>query len=285
MTTTTLQTPTQQGVSVDQPRARFGDLIAAEWIKLWSLRSTAWAFLVTAVVVVGLSLNGAYADYSNYPYYGAGIRANFVPYWAISDAFNNGSAYLLIIAAGAIGANMIVSEYGTRQIRTTFAAVPARRSLMAAKVVVATVVFLVFGAVLAAVSFWSTQAVLHGRHAGLSIGYPGALRVVIASALLAPLAALIGMAVGAVIRHTATTMVGLIVLNIVVPALLMDQRRLPAAVDEALPMTAWDRLSAIGNDTGPGPITTTVGHAWTVYAVWAVIAVIVTIVVADRRDV
>jgi ABC-type transport system involved in multi-copper enzyme maturation permease subunit len=285
MTTTALEMPTRRDAAVTDPRVRFGDLIAAEWIKLWSVRSTGWAFVATALIVIGLNLDGAYADYHNYPHYNAGIKANFVPYWAIGDAFNNGAAYLLMIAAGAIGANMIVSEYSTRLIRTTFAAVPARRSVMAAKVTVAAAVFVAFGALVASVSFWLSQAILSGRHAGVSITYPGALRVVIASALLAPVAALVGMAVGAVIRHTATTMVGLIVLNVVLPELLVDQRRVSAAIDEALPYTPWYRLSAVGDDAGPGPISTTITHSWIVYAVWSVVAVIGAIVVADRRDV
>lgn len=285
MTTTAVAPPIRQGAPVHEMRVRFRDLVASEWIKLWSLRSTLWAFLVTAFIVIGVNLDGAYGDYVNYPYYGTGIRANFVPYWAIRDGFNNGAAFLLVIGAGAIGANMIVSEYGTRLIRTTFAAVPARRSVMAAKATVAAAVFLVFGAIVAFASFWLSQAILSGRHVGVSITYPGAVRVVIASALLAPTAALIGMAVGAVIRHTATTMVGLIVLNIVLPALLQDVRRLSAAIDEALPYTAWQRLSAVGGDPGPGPITMTVAHSWVVYAVWSFVAVIVTIVVTDRRDV
>jgi hypothetical protein len=156
---------------------------------------------------------------------------------------------------------------------------------MAAKLTLATAVFVAFGALVASVSFWLTQLMLSGRHVGLSIAYPGALRVVIASALLAPIAGLIGMGIGAAVRHTATTMVGLIVLNVVLPALLVDQRRVSAAIDEALPYTAWERLSAIGDDYGPGPITTTVTHAWIVYAVWSIVAVLVAIVVVDRRDV
>jgi ABC-2 type transport system permease protein len=284
MTTTALPM-TRRDAPVADPRTRFRDLIAAEWIKLWSMRSTVWAFVVTAFIVIGLNVNGAYADYSSYPDYGANIKAEFVPYWAISDAFVNGAGFMLMIAAGAIGANMIISEYGTRLIRTTFAAVPARRSVMAAKITVATAVFAAFGALVASVSFGLTQAILSGRHAGVSIAYPGALRVVIASALLAPIAALIGIGVGAVIRHTATTMVGLVVLNVVLPGLLQDQRRVSAAIDEVLPYTAWERLSAVGSDTGPGPITTTIAHSWAVYAIWPIALLIVAIIVTDRRDV
>ncbi|GIH20580.1 ABC transporter permease [Rugosimonospora africana] len=287
MTTTTAPTltPVERPAATRTPRVRFRDLVAAEWIKLWSLRSTKWSFLAAAFVVLGENLLSAWGDYSNYPDYSAKIKAVFVPYWALGDAFNDGSAFLLVIAAGAIGANLVVNEYGTRLIRTTFAAVPARRSVMAAKVVLATGVFVVFGALIVGVSFWADEAILSLRHAGLSIGYPGALRVTVAAALLAPIAALIGMAIGAVVRHPATTMVLLIVLNVVVPALLLDQRRLSATIDEAMPITAWARLPAIGDQTGPGPIGMSMAHAWIVYAAWAVVSVIVTVVVPARRDV
>lgn len=279
------RTPIDRPAPARRPRVRFRDLVAAEWIKLWSLRSTKWAFLAAAFVILGQNLTGVWGDYSNYPDYSAKIKAVFVPYWALSDAFSDGSAFLLVIAAGAIGANLVVNEYGTRLIRTTFAAVPARRSVMAAKVVLATGVFAVFGAVVVGVSFWADEAILSLRHAGLSIGYPGALRVTVASALLAPIAALTGMAIGAVVRHPATTMVLLIVLNVVVPALLRDERRLSATIDEVMPITAWGRLSAIGDDTGPGPIGMSMAHAWIVYVAWTVVSVIVTVVVPARRDV
>jgi hypothetical protein len=284
-TTAPTRTPIDRPAPAGSPRVRFRDLVAAEWIKLWSLRSTKWAFLAAAFVVLANGLLSTWGDYGNYPLYSAEIKAVFVPYWALGDAFNDGSAFLLVVAAGAIGANLVVNEYGTRLIRTTFAAVPARRSVMAAKVVLATGVFAVFGALIVGVSFWVDEAILSLRHAGLSIGYPGALRVAVASAVLAPIAALTGMAIGAALRHPATTMVLMIVLNVVLPALLVDRRTLSAAIDEALPITAWDRLSAIGDQTGPGPIGMSMAHAWIVYAAWAVLSVIVIVVVPARRDV
>jgi hypothetical protein len=44
-------------------------------------------------------------------------------------------------------------------------------------------------------SFGLTQAILSGQHGGVSLSHPGAWRVVVASALLAPLSALVGAAV------------------------------------------------------------------------------------------
>ena len=72
---------------------------------------------------------------------------------------------------------------------------------MAAKICVVVTVTSLAGAAVSALSFFSTQSMLASRHVGLSIGSPGALRAVAAFALIAPVSALVGMALAAVIRH------------------------------------------------------------------------------------
>jgi ABC-2 type transport system permease protein len=93
---------------------------------------------------------------------------------------------ILMLVAGCIGAIMLFGEYSSGLIRTTFAAVPARRSVIAAKAVVVAAVMLTFGTVVSAASSGLTQAIYDGQRIGLSITAPGALRAVTASALLAP---------------------------------------------------------------------------------------------------
>ena len=51
------------------PRARFRDLLAAEWIKLWSLRSTSWTLALVTLYVAGVSAYASLADYRNWPDY------------------------------------------------------------------------------------------------------------------------------------------------------------------------------------------------------------------------
>ena len=68
------------------------------------------------------------------------------------------------------------SEHATGQIRTTFAAVPRRRAVLAAKAAVVGAVALVLGELLAFVSFFLVQAILSGHHLGIKkCGPPGAL--------------------------------------------------------------------------------------------------------------
>ncbi|MFJ3820099.1 ABC transporter permease [Streptomyces nodosus] len=270
------------------PAARFTDLLAAEWIKLRSLRSTSWALGSSAFAVIAFNANAARADYANYPGYGRVIQENFLS-WALRDAFTQGAAMILVLAAASIGAATVVGEYATGLIRTTFTAVPDRRALMAAKVAVVTAVMTVYGAVVSGASFAATQAILDGRGQGVPIGHPGALRVVVASALLAPVCALVGMGLGALIRHSATTMVVHVFVLLFLPSFITERYHWTACIRNALPFSAWFRLVDI--DYGHRPFTlasrwpTTVTGGWIVFGAWALVAAVVTVAAVDRRDV
>jgi ABC-2 type transport system permease protein len=283
--TTTMVEATPTAVPATALRARFRDLLAAEWIKLWSLRSTPWGLGITALVVIGIGANAASADYANWPDYGKDIRANFDPWWAMNDAFSRNNFLILMLAAGAIGAVAVVSEYSTGLIRTTFAAVPARRSLMAAKVAVIAAVMLVYGALVGLATFGVSQAILSGRHIGLSISYPGVYRALLASALLAPVCALVGMGIGAVIRHTATTIVTTIIALLMLPLLVQSNtKRWVIDLHNAMPLIAWDRLTSPGAPT-PQQHQPTIAGSWIVYAAWFLVGAVLAVIVVDRRDV
>lgn len=268
---------------VADPRARFRDLVAAEWTKWWSLRSSGWALVATALTVVGFNVGMAYDTYRYWSERDTASRADFVRDGIpLSIAFSTDAAMLLMLALSAIGATVVVGEYRTGLIRTTFAAVPARRSVMAAKVCVVAAVTTVFGAVVSVASFGLTQAVLSGRDAGVAFGHPGALRLVVASALLAPVSALVGLALGAVLRHSAPTMTANVVVLLLLSLIFSADRHWAAVVDHALPAGAWNRLTAVGHQPVAHPWTA--GGAWTVYAVWAVAAAVVAVASVRRHD-
>ncbi|MFF8840855.1 ABC transporter permease [Streptomyces sp. NPDC015130] len=269
---------------VTEPRARFRDLLASEWLKLWSLRSTGWSLLLGALAVIAFNLGTAWDHYRYWLQYDAASRAEFVAKdMALWDAFTYNAAMVLILASAATGAVAVVGEYGSGLIRTSFTAVPARGSLMAAKVLVVTVTQSAFGAVVAGASFWSTQAMLSARDIGLPITHPGAVRIVVASALLAPVCAVTGMALGALLRRSAVSIVGAVVLLLLLPAVLSDRRHLTAVLAHATPLHAWERLADMGPATET-PFPWTTGAAWLVYALWVLGAAAVTVVAVRRRD-
>ncbi|MFI5832876.1 ABC transporter permease [Micromonospora sp. NPDC051300] len=260
--------------------ARFRDLIAAEWIKLWSLRSTYGSMALIAVSAVLFSVRAALADHHNWPGYSAERRASFDP---IHDAFPEEGWLFIMLAAGAVGALMIAGEYASGQIRTTLIAVPDRRAVVTAKVVVLAAVMLVVGAVAAAASFGVSQAILADVGAGASIGEPDALRAVAASTLLLPVCALIGFGVGALVRHTAPAVVVTTTLLLLAPLAFDITDPWTAAVHNALPVPAWERL--VGNPyVLPNLHVATVPGSWAVFVVWPVVAALLAAVVVHRRE-
>ncbi|MFE9690044.1 hypothetical protein [Micromonospora sp. NPDC005806] len=263
-----------------EPAARFRDLLAAEWIKLWSLRSTYGSMALIAVSAVLFSARAALADHHNWPSYSAERRAWFDP---IHDAFPEEGWLFVILAAGAVGAVLIAGEYASGQIRTTFAAVPDRRAVMTAKVVVLAAVMLVVGVLAATASFWLSQAILADRHAGASITDPGALRAVAASALLLPVCALTGLGIGALVRYTAPAIVTTTAVLLLLPMAFDNRHRWTAAIHNALPVPAWERLVGnpfVGLDGHPA----TIPDSWAVFAAWPVVTALVAMAVVHSRE-
>lgn len=265
-------------------RARFRHLITAEWIKLRSLRSTPWALLVSALAIIGANVSAAVADYRNFPSYPASERADFLSS-ALFDAFTDISSQFVMLAAGSIGAIVIVSEFSTGLIRTTFAAVPNRRAVMGAKVMVLSAVMTGYGAIVSSISFVAVQTILAGRNAAAPISDPHAVRVIAASALLVPVCALTGLAVGSVVRHSASSIVGTVIVLLLLPVLFVAKNAWSAAIRRSLPHSAWYHLSA---EQLAGPVngipTTNMG-AWTVFAAWAAAAATVAILAPNQCDV
>ncbi|MEV0648186.1 ABC transporter permease [Phytomonospora sp. NPDC050363] len=264
-----------------EPRARFGDLLAAEWIKLRSLRSVSWSVVLGGLLVIAMNVGSALSDHLNWADYGEPVRADFFPDWSITAAFTQAAAMVTLLVVGSIAAVLVSSEYQTGMIRTTFAAVPARRAVMAAKLAVAFGLFAGWGAVVGAVSFFGSQAILSLRDVGVPIGHPGALRVVVASALLAPVAALVATGLAALLRHTAAAIVSVVGLLLLLPALLNSPREWVIRIDNVFPLTAWQRLTELAG--GHEPPALSLGGAWAVYAVWVVVAAGLALVVV-RRD-
>ncbi|WP_371659872.1 ABC transporter permease [Streptomyces sp. NBC_00280] len=276
------------------PPARFRHLVAAEWIKFWSLRSTALVLAAGALTTLGICVNAArvnadrLAHQAELPPAPPGGRPELpqMVYDPLGAAYVSPAWALLMIVVAALGASVIFGEYTSGLIRTTFAAVPDRRAVVAAKVTVVGAVTLVLGVAVSGGSFGVTQAILRDHH-GMSLTDPGALRAVTASALLVPLCALVGMAVGALIRHTAGAVVTVIALLLLVPQLFGgEQYRWVVEIGNAMPLTAWDRLILNPDrdyDLGKYPVTIT--EAWCVYGAWSAVAVAVTVCVVGRRDV
>ncbi|MDX3193950.1 ABC transporter permease [Streptomyces sp. MN03-5084-2B] len=262
--------------------ARFRDLIAAEWIKLWSLRSTRWLLGLGAVVLIGLSVQGSASTAADWPTYTLRERAGYDP---MTEILDSATAALLLIGAGGVGALTVVGEYATGLIRPTLAAVPARHRLVAAKLTLVTGVMLAFGALVVLVSFAASQVILSGRGLDVSLTDPGVLRVLAADTLLAPIAALAGMGLGALLRHTAATVVAVCAVLVVVPSFFKPTvYQWANDLYATVPLYVWrnclSQLHPRVSEALP-----TVSGSWAVFVLWPLIAALLTLLAVHRRDV
>jgi ABC-2 type transport system permease protein len=189
-------------------RAR--DVLTSEWTKLRSIRSTYWTLLVAVATPIALSSLVA-VTLANAPGKGAPSVDPLLP-GVISQEY-------AILAVGVLGVLAFSTEYSTGLIRTTFAAVPRRRAVLAAKAAVVGALTLVAGEVVAFASFALVQAVLSGKHLGVSLSRPGVPGAVLAAGLLLFVMATMGLGLGAITRHTAGGIAALVGL-ILVPSIL-----------------------------------------------------------------
>ncbi|MFF3430442.1 ABC transporter permease [Streptomyces sp. NPDC002602] len=278
---------TRPSTHTAEPTARFVDLLAAEWIKVRSLRSTYWVLALSAVVAIAININGVHSDlpYIDRPHPPLPGLPPF-RYDPLFHGLGNIAAAVMALAAGGFGAITVFGEYATGMIRTTLAATPDRRAVMAAKVGLVTAITLVLGLVVSVTSFFATNAMLASRHVGLSIHDPGCLRAVTAYALVIPVCALIGLALGAVLRHATASIVAVVALLFVLPMLFGGERyRVLKEIGNHLPLAAQSRL-ALNPDshTSLGAYPATITGSWIALAAWAAVSVAVAVTVVRRRD-
>ena len=166
---------------------RFWQVARMEWIKLRTLRSTWWT--------VGIAVAGAVA---------IGVAVGHGTKNASGDVTNNALGGMVpgLLLAGVLGVLMMTSEYSSGTIRATLAASPGRPRLLAAKAAVFGAVTLVAGEVAAFVSFFATRATLAHGIPVPALSQPGVLRAVLLTGASFCLIGLLGLGLGAIIRHS-----------------------------------------------------------------------------------
>lgn len=280
--TPTRSTATARPDTGDGPPVRWRDLVAAEWIKLWSLRSTRWVLGLGVLILLGLALQSSLDTYEQWPEYGPIQRSHYDP---MTEAMSGAGVALLMIGAGTVGVLSIVGEYASGLIRATLTAVPARHRVVLTKAVLLAGVMSGVGAFVSLGTFLLSQAVLSGRGIGLSVGDPGVPGVLAANAVLAPVSALVGLGAGALLRHAAMSVVTTCGLLVVLPGFFKPTvYRWANELFGYFPYYAWrGTLSQLHPRTGDA--LPTAAEAWTGFGLWPVLAVMLAVLVVHRRDV
>jgi hypothetical protein len=158
-----------------------------EWIKLRTLRSTWWT--------LGITVAGAIA---------IGVAVGFNTKNPGGDLTNNALAGMIpgLLLSGVLGVLVMSSEYTSGMIRATLTAIPNRTMLLLAKAAVFAGVSLAAGELATFVSFFAGGAALSHGIAAPTLGQPGVLRAVVLSGTGLCLIGLLGLGLGALIRHS-----------------------------------------------------------------------------------
>lgn len=185
--------------AMPSPAARARAVLTSEYTKLRSVRATVWTLLIAGVTAIGGSVILAFAAAD-------GTKAR--PFDPLASIYLAWLEYP-VLAVGVLGVLAFTSEFATGQIRMTFTAVPRRRAVLAAKAAVVGAVTLVLGEVLSFLAFLLSEAILSRHHRGISLAHPGALGAVLAAGVSLSAVAVLGVALGAIIRHTAGALTAL----------------------------------------------------------------------------
>ncbi len=301
MTTTTTADLNLTALPPAAGRAGLRGVVASEFTKLRSVRSTYWTLAALVIVSVGIAAIAGFGIASNIhsnPQNKAGMdatQASLIAFFELGQ---------LIIAV--VGAMSITSEYSTGMIRTSMTVMPRRGTVYLAKLIVLTTVTLVVSVVTSFIAFFVGQAAMSGSGVSASLfhsttipanafmhppaGGPGAgppivtfqgtevissgtvLAAVIGTALFVTVVALIAFGLGAIIRHTAgaiTSAIGLMfVLSVIIQILPSNWR--------------WDIMRFFPDAAGR-VLSVTVGpsnpHLWSAWpqflvtVIWAVVLV------------
>ncbi|WFE32608.1 ABC transporter permease subunit [Micromonospora sp. WMMD975] len=164
-----------------------------ERIKLGSVRSTWWlaGASVAAMAAAGVGV-------------GLGYRSH-TPVATTAQILNNSlsGAILAQLLLGALGVLLVTGEYGTGMIRSTLAAVPRRRTVLAAKAVVCGGAALTVGLLASFAGYLGGQLAIRGTAIpAASLGDPRILRAVLLTGGYLAATALIGVGIGTVVRHS-----------------------------------------------------------------------------------
>jgi hypothetical protein len=222
--------------------------MAAEWTKLWSVRSTMWTLIATGVAVVGL----------------CALSTGTVSASEIIDDPTRRSLigiFLGQLIFGVLGVLVMSAEYGTGTIRATLSAIPRRPVVLGAKVMVFGAVAIVVSEIFTFTAFAIGQAILSGKNVvgsstavaerahqlgvkvphsiqsalsssgSASLGQPGVLRAVVGAGLYLAVLGLLALGLATIIRHTAGAISAFVGVVLVLPLIV---QALPTSISDAV---------------------------------------------------
>lgn len=256
-------------------RVTFPRTVRSEWIKVRSLRSS---FVLVGTSIAAMTAVGML---------GAG---GIVLAAADGQPVTDESVYSMPVAGlsfgqlllAALAVLLVSSEYGTGMIRSTLTAAPGRVQVLLAKAGVAGGIGAVVGSAGAFATYFAIQPILGQEDLEFALDSPDRWLSLAATGLYLAFVAVLALAVGTLLRHSAGSIVSVIGLLFVLPtALSMIPGDVAANVLTYLPSEAGAQLMA--TTVAPGDLTQLQGGL--VLAAWALIPFVAAVVMLQSRDV
>ena len=225
------------GLRVTQAR-----VIRSEWIKFWSLRSTAITLAVAVALMTGIGLLASSMLNSGTA---SGPGEGLSPVQASLAGLTFAQ-----LAFGTLGVLFVAGEYSTGMIRSSLTAVPKRLPVLWGKIAVFAAVVFVLGLGAAAIAFTGGQALIGDGAASWSDA--GVARAVIGSAVIMAGSGVLGLALGALLRSTPaaiSTLFGAMFLLSGVAQLLLPESWRDSVV-QYLPADAGSAFASVAEGAG-----------------------------------
>lgn len=278
MTATVSRTPSAPAAD-SSGSGGFGRLMLSEWTKLRSVRSTLWSLLLLAVLTLGFTALFTWLTVSHWDDNSRSDQLSIIndPVGLILGA----GFQLSQLAICVLGVMVIASEYSTGMIRSSLLAVPKRVPMLLAKSVVFAALVFVVGEVVAFASFFLGAPIVHSK-APVALGDPGVLRAVIGAGLYLSMLGLFALAVGAIVRHVAGAITGIIGFVLVLAPLA---QLLPGSIGDHIHAYLPTEAGHLIAQSRPGrDDLLTAWQGFGVFAIWTAVLLAVAVYLLNRRD-
>jgi ABC-2 type transport system permease protein len=242
-------------------------LLAVERIKLFTTRSPWWCAGLTLVLTVGFAGMVAAATRD----------AADVSVEATQAGHQFGIAVIMVLAALSV-----TTEYRFGTIRTSFQAVPRRGPVLVAKAAVVALLSLVIGEIAAFASWGLAMALRPTAPLALSTGQDWI--TVAGVGVVFAFAAIIAVAVGTLIRHSAGALSLLLIYVLALENLITLIPRVGEKIHDWLPFNVAEHF--LGNVHGSGGAAYPLSQAGALayFAGFSLVLLAISIVVAKKRD-
>ncbi|MGH3758669.1 ABC transporter permease [Actinophytocola sp.] len=250
-------------------------LLAVERIKLFTTRSPMWCTLVALAVTIGFAALIAGVDTENQP-------------TIASSQFGYGFGLVVIMVMATLA---ITTEYRFGTIRATFQAVPNRTAALLAKTTVVALFAGLVGEVVAFGSVAISKLIEPGANLGINTAFEW--RATAGVGLVYAAAAVIAVAVGVLIRHSAGAVSLLLVYSQLVESLVALIPKVGDDIQQWMPFYVANRFLTGDPDPtsrlvseGPPPSNATLSPWWAAayFVGFALVLLTISIYTANKRD-